>query len=143
VANDLLRCGRQPAGDEQWFAFAALMCLLIEEYQHDRPIAIQTFDSDGGHGRHYYGLLWRRQLPICGEPGVSGQRQGSNRGRDTLGDATPARCTAALGGQDSTPVPGPYHEVFNEPEREQILTHLIFWLTAHLPSNGFASHSAG
>jgi hypothetical protein len=31
------------------------MCLLIEEYQHDRPIAIQTLDSDGGHGRHYYG----------------------------------------------------------------------------------------
>ena len=37
--------------------------------------------------------------------------------------------------------PGLYHEVFNEPEREQILTDLIF-LAAHLPSNGSASHSA-
>jgi acylglycerol lipase len=39
--------------------------------------------------------------------------------------------------------PNLYHEVFNEPEREQILTDLIFWLTAHLPSNGSAAHSAG
>ena len=37
--------------------------------------------------------------------------------------------------------PGLYHEVFNEPEREQILTDLIF-LVAHLPNNGSASHSA-
>jgi acylglycerol lipase len=35
--------------------------------------------------------------------------------------------------------PGLYHRVFNEPEREQILTDIIFWLTAH----GSALHSAG
>ncbi|MGH3865962.1 MAG: lysophospholipase [Pseudonocardiaceae bacterium] len=34
---------------------------------------------------------------------------------------------------------GLYHEVFNEPEREAILTHLLSWLTQHLP----APHSAG
>jgi acylglycerol lipase len=35
--------------------------------------------------------------------------------------------------------PGLYHEVFNEPEREAILTHLLSWLIQHLP----APHSAG
>lgn len=34
---------------------------------------------------------------------------------------------------------GLYHEVFNEPEREQILTDLLSWLTQHLP----ATHPAG
>jgi acylglycerol lipase len=34
---------------------------------------------------------------------------------------------------------GLYHEVFNEPERDTILTDLISWLTQHLP----ATHSAG
>jgi acylglycerol lipase len=34
--------------------------------------------------------------------------------------------------------PGLYHEVFNEPEREAILTQLLCWLTQHLP----APHSA-
>lgn len=34
---------------------------------------------------------------------------------------------------------GLYHEVFNEPEREAILTHLLSWLTQHLPT----PHSAG
>jgi acylglycerol lipase len=35
--------------------------------------------------------------------------------------------------------PGLYHEVFNEPEREAILTHLISWLNQHLTP----AHSAG
>ncbi|MGH3720570.1 MAG: lysophospholipase [Pseudonocardiaceae bacterium] len=35
--------------------------------------------------------------------------------------------------------PGLYHEVFNEPEREQILADLISWLNHHLPP----THSAG
>ncbi|MGH3770407.1 MAG: lysophospholipase [Pseudonocardiaceae bacterium] len=35
--------------------------------------------------------------------------------------------------------PGLYHELFNEPERNQILTDLISWLNHHLP----ATHSAG
>jgi acylglycerol lipase len=34
---------------------------------------------------------------------------------------------------------GLYHEVFNEPEREAILTDLLSWLNRHLP----ATHSAG
>ncbi|MBV9161148.1 MAG: lysophospholipase [Pseudonocardiales bacterium] len=34
---------------------------------------------------------------------------------------------------------GLYHEVFNEPERDQILTDLLSWLNQHLP----ATHSAG
>jgi alpha-beta hydrolase superfamily lysophospholipase len=34
---------------------------------------------------------------------------------------------------------GLYHEVFNEPEREAILTDLVSWLNHHLP----ATHSAG
>jgi acylglycerol lipase len=34
---------------------------------------------------------------------------------------------------------GLYHEVFNEPEREAILTDLLSWLNQHLP----ATHSAG
>ncbi|MBV8542152.1 MAG: lysophospholipase [Pseudonocardiales bacterium] len=34
---------------------------------------------------------------------------------------------------------GLYHEVFNEPEREQILTDLVSWLNHHLP----ATHPAG
>jgi alpha-beta hydrolase superfamily lysophospholipase len=34
--------------------------------------------------------------------------------------------------------PGLYHEVFNEPEREAILTDLISWLNQHLTS----AHSA-
>jgi acylglycerol lipase len=34
---------------------------------------------------------------------------------------------------------GLYHEVFNEPEREAILTDLVSWLDQHLP----ATHSAG
>jgi hypothetical protein len=32
AAIDPLRRDGQPAGGEQWFAFAALTCLLIEEY---------------------------------------------------------------------------------------------------------------
>jgi acylglycerol lipase len=35
--------------------------------------------------------------------------------------------------------PGLYHELFNEPERNQILTDLITWLNHHLPT----THSAG
>ncbi len=31
--------------------------------------------------------------------------------------------------------PGLYHEVYNEPEREQILTDLIFWLTVGAHEN--------
>jgi acylglycerol lipase len=38
---------------------------------------------------------------------------------------------------------GLYHEVFNEPEREAILTDLVSWLTEHLPTNRCAPHSAG
>ncbi|MBV9163390.1 MAG: lysophospholipase [Pseudonocardiales bacterium] len=38
---------------------------------------------------------------------------------------------------------GLYHEVFNEPEREAILTDLVSWLTEHLPTNRGAPHSAG
>jgi acylglycerol lipase len=37
---------------------------------------------------------------------------------------------------------GLYHEVFNEPEREQILTDLLCWLDQHLPRRP-APHSAG
>ncbi|MBA2473612.1 MAG: alpha/beta hydrolase [Pseudonocardiales bacterium] len=37
---------------------------------------------------------------------------------------------------------GLYHEVFNEPEREQILTDLLCWLDQHLPTRP-APHSAG
>jgi alpha-beta hydrolase superfamily lysophospholipase len=37
---------------------------------------------------------------------------------------------------------GLYHEVFNEPEREQILTDLLCWLDRHLPARS-APHSAG
>jgi acylglycerol lipase len=37
---------------------------------------------------------------------------------------------------------GLYHEVFNEPEREQILTDLLRWLDQHLPARS-APHSAG
>ncbi len=37
--------------------------------------------------------------------------------------------------------PGLYHEVFNEPEREAILTDLISWFNDHLP--GRPAHSAG
>ncbi|MDQ2880852.1 MAG: lysophospholipase [Actinomycetota bacterium] len=37
---------------------------------------------------------------------------------------------------------GLYHEVFNEPEREQILTDLLCWLDQHLPTRP-ATHSAG
>lgn len=37
---------------------------------------------------------------------------------------------------------GLYHEVFNEPEREQILTDLRCWLDQHLPTSP-ATHSAG
>ncbi len=39
--------------------------------------------------------------------------------------------------------PGLYHEVFNEPEREAILTDLIRWLDDHLPTHGPPAHSAG
>lgn len=39
--------------------------------------------------------------------------------------------------------PGLYHEVFNEPEREAILTDLIRWLNDHLPTNRPPAHSAG
>lgn len=35
--------------------------------------------------------------------------------------------------------PGLYHELFNEPERNQILTDLITWLTHHLPTTHSAS----
>ncbi len=37
---------------------------------------------------------------------------------------------------------GLYHEVFNEPEREQILTDLLRWLDQHLPARS-APHPAG
>jgi len=37
---------------------------------------------------------------------------------------------------------GLYHEVFNEPEREQILTDLLCWLDQHLPTRP-APYSAG
>jgi acylglycerol lipase len=37
---------------------------------------------------------------------------------------------------------GLYHEVFNEPEREQILTDLLRWLDQHLPTRS-VPHSAG
>jgi len=29
---------------------------------------------------------------------------------------------------------GLYHEVYNEPEREQVIDDLLGWLDAHLPS---------
>lgn len=38
---------------------------------------------------------------------------------------------------------GLYHEVFNEPEREAILTDLVTWLNQHLPATRPAPHSAG
>ena len=38
---------------------------------------------------------------------------------------------------------GLYHEVFNEPEREAILTDLVTWLDQHLPVNWPSPHSAG
>jgi lysophospholipase len=34
---------------------------------------------------------------------------------------------------------GLYHEVFNEPEREAILTDLVSWLDQHLPATQSAS----
>lgn len=39
--------------------------------------------------------------------------------------------------------PGLYHEVFNEPEREAILTDLVAWLNDHLPTHRWGPHSAG
>jgi acylglycerol lipase len=38
---------------------------------------------------------------------------------------------------------GLYHEVFNEPERDQILTDLVTWLEQHLPASRPVTHSAG
>jgi acylglycerol lipase len=37
--------------------------------------------------------------------------------------------------------PGLYHEVFNEPERDAILTDLILWLTEHLTPGAFSGLS--
>lgn len=39
--------------------------------------------------------------------------------------------------------PGLYHEVFNEPEREAILTDLVAWLNDHLPAHRRGPHSVG
>jgi acylglycerol lipase len=51
----------------------------------------------------------------------------------------------AVSSQDKTlrSYPGLYHEVFNEPEREAILTDLIAWLNDHLSQNCAATHSDG
>ncbi len=38
---------------------------------------------------------------------------------------------------------GLYHEVFNEPERDEVLTDLVHWLEQHLPHNRPSPHSAG
>jgi alpha-beta hydrolase superfamily lysophospholipase len=168
------------------------MCLLIEEYQHDRTIAIQTLDSDGGHGRHYYASgpavtptagspLAKRLTPVLlalapdlgvarldaekkisrdpevvrcyrGNPLVYRGRIRARTGAEIL--AVMQRLPAALS-RLSVPLlvlhgtddqirplagsvmvheavssadktlrryPGVYHEVFNEPEREQILS---------------------
>ncbi len=38
---------------------------------------------------------------------------------------------------------GLYHEVFNEPERGEVLTDLVRWLEQHLPGRRSATHSAG
>jgi acylglycerol lipase len=38
---------------------------------------------------------------------------------------------------------GLYHEVFNEPERQAILTDLVSWLIQHLPTDRPSPHSAG
>src|SRR5947209_5391152 len=67
AAVDPLRRDGQPAGGQQWLVLTDLMSLLIDEDQHDRPVAIERLDCNGGNGRHYHGLLWRRQLPYFGE----------------------------------------------------------------------------
>jgi pimeloyl-ACP methyl ester carboxylesterase len=165
-----------------------LTCLLIEEYQPDRPIAIQTLDSDGGPGRHFFGELLMKAIDErAGDDLVGGSfgrcyrddplvYRGKIRARtgaeiltvmQRLPSALPrlsvplvalhgtddqicplARSVMvheAVSSADKIPrrYPGLYHRVFNEPEREQILTDIIFWLTTHLPSNGSALHSAG
>jgi pimeloyl-ACP methyl ester carboxylesterase len=165
-----------------------LTCLLIEEYQPDRPIAIQTLDSDGGPGRHFFGELLMKAIDErAGDDLVGGSfgrcyrddplvyrgRIRARTGAEIL--AVRQRLPAALP-PPSVPLlvlhgtddqiwplagsvmvheavssaykiprryPGLYHRVFNEPEREQILTDSIFWLAAYLPSNGSVSHSAG
>jgi len=32
--------------------------------------------------------------------------------------------------------PGLFHEILNEPERDQVLDEIIDWLAAHLPTPG-------
>ncbi len=38
---------------------------------------------------------------------------------------------------------GLYHEVFNEPERDEVLTDLVHWLNAHLPHRAPSPRAAG
>ena len=150
------------------------MCLLIEKYQHDRPIAIQrlvpvlpALIPDLGVARRdaekkisrdpevvrcypddplvYRALAVMQRLPAA-LPRLSvplGVLHGTDDQICPLAGSVMVH--DAVSSADKTPrrYPGLYHEVFNELEREQILTDLTFWLAAHLPSNGSASHSAG
>lgn len=133
------------------------MCLLIEKYQHDRPIAIQRLvpvlpalvpDVVRCYRNDplvYRALAVMQRLPAA-LPRLSvplGVLHGTDDQICPLAGSVMVH--EAVSSADKTPrrYPGLYHEVFNELEREQILTDLTFWLAAHLPSNGSASHSAG
>jgi hypothetical protein len=81
TSADPLRGDPQPTRRDEGLGLAAPVCLLVDEDDQDRSIAVQDFDSQRGHRRHHDGLLPRRQLAHPGELQaiVIGERPGDDR----------------------------------------------------------------
>jgi alpha-beta hydrolase superfamily lysophospholipase len=107
------------------------------------PAVVADYESDP--------LVWHGKIPaglggaLIGAMGRFPERLPSLRvptlslhgGADALANADGTRMIGRLGGGDDVTVkvyPGLYHEIFNEPERDEVLDEVMAWLAAHQPA---------
>lgn len=121
-----------------WLPGAALSASAVSR----DPAVVAAYEADP--------LVWHGMVPaglggtLIGAMGGFADRLPSLRvptlalhgGRDELANADGTRIIGELGGGEVTTkiYPELYHEIFNEPERDEVLGDVMAWLAAHQPS---------
>jgi len=112
-------------------------CWLPESPPKAVLLLVHGLAEHSGHYANLIGYLIPRGYAVYGMDHVG---HGKSGGADKLVDPAGARMLHDLvGSTDKTlkVYQGLYHEVYNEPEHEQVLRDVDYWLEAHLASTAY------
>jgi alpha-beta hydrolase superfamily lysophospholipase len=115
--------------------------LPLDRISRDPEVTAAYMADPWVHPRRVRARLGAEMLRAMGEverglPGLTLPVLVMQGGADQLVDPSAAAYVdARVGGDDHTVriYPGLYHEIFNEPEREQVIDDLLGWLEHHVP----------